>query len=250
MRPPKPPHRQSSPAEIERLDAVCARLAGFDGRVSTEWVDGWFAALVAGPRAVSPAEWLPAMFGDAFARTFADPQDVQQALDALMARHNVVALQLHPDALAAEPDALRLQPLMLDWEGGDDERDETPPPRTGEEWARGVLDAVEHLADDWRAPAPGAADAAWYAEKLRDVEALVLDAAALERHVAATYRGNRPSRDELIDVACHAIQDLRMYWIDHAPRHAPVRVAPTPGRNDPCPCGSGRKYKKCHGAAA
>ena len=20
-----------------------------------------------------------------------------------------------------------------------------------------------------------------------------------------------------------------------------------PGRNDPCPCGSGRKYKKCHG---
>jgi preprotein translocase subunit SecA len=22
------------------------------------------------------------------------------------------------------------------------------------------------------------------------------------------------------------------------------------GRNDPCPCGSGKKYKKCHGAAA
>lgn len=22
-----------------------------------------------------------------------------------------------------------------------------------------------------------------------------------------------------------------------------------PGRNDPCPCGSGKKYKKCHGAA-
>jgi preprotein translocase subunit SecA len=21
------------------------------------------------------------------------------------------------------------------------------------------------------------------------------------------------------------------------------------GRNDPCPCGSGRKYKKCHGVA-
>ena len=23
---------------------------------------------------------------------------------------------------------------------------------------------------------------------------------------------------------------------------------PPPGRNDPCPCGSGKKYKKCHGA--
>jgi preprotein translocase subunit SecA len=24
--------------------------------------------------------------------------------------------------------------------------------------------------------------------------------------------------------------------------------APKVGRNDPCPCGSGKKYKKCHGA--
>jgi uncharacterized protein YecA (UPF0149 family) len=26
------------------------------------------------------------------------------------------------------------------------------------------------------------------------------------------------------------------------------REGPRVGRNDPCPCGSGRKYKKCHGA--
>ena len=26
-----------------------------------------------------------------------------------------------------------------------------------------------------------------------------------------------------------------------------VRVAPKPGRNDPCPCGSGKKYKTCCG---
>ena len=29
----------------------------------------------------------------------------------------------------------------------------------------------------------------------------------------------------------------------------PVHVEATPGRNAPCPCGSGKKYKKCHGAA-
>ena len=27
-----------------------------------------------------------------------------------------------------------------------------------------------------------------------------------------------------------------------------VRAAPKVGRNEPCPCGSGAKYKKCHGA--
>jgi hypothetical protein len=30
----------------------------------------------------------------------------------------------------------------------------------------------------------------------------------------------------------------------------PVRAAPAPGRNDPCPCGSGKKWKKCHGSGA
>ena len=40
---------------------------------------------------------------------------------------------------------------------------------------------------------------------------------------------------------------------DHDPHHAqtptknPLRDV---GRNDPCPCGSGRKFKKCHGSAA
>jgi len=28
----------------------------------------------------------------------------------------------------------------------------------------------------------------------------------------------------------------------------PVRAGAKIGRNDPCPCGSGKKYKKCHGA--
>lgn len=36
---------------------------------------------------------------------------------------------------------------------------------------------------------------------------------------------------------------------DHGHHHAPVapvmRAGPKVGRNDPCPCGSGKKYKKC-----
>jgi preprotein translocase subunit SecA len=30
----------------------------------------------------------------------------------------------------------------------------------------------------------------------------------------------------------------------------PVRAGAKVGRNDPCPCGSGKKYKKCHGATS
>jgi preprotein translocase subunit SecA len=35
-----------------------------------------------------------------------------------------------------------------------------------------------------------------------------------------------------------------------APKRPVVRRAIKVGRNDPCPCGSGKKYKNCHGAAA
>jgi len=42
--------RDSSDAEIQALEALCERLAGFDDRVSPEWLDGCMAALLAGPR--------------------------------------------------------------------------------------------------------------------------------------------------------------------------------------------------------
>ena len=46
--------------------------------------------------------------------------------------------------------------------------------------------------------------------------------------------------------------DGRWYFWDAevAVHHEPVRVGPKVGRNDVCPCGSGKKYKKCCGAKA
>jgi preprotein translocase subunit SecA len=35
--------------------------------------------------------------------------------------------------------------------------------------------------------------------------------------------------------------------VAEAPKQQPVRVSQKIGRNDPCPCGSGKKYKQCHG---
>jgi hypothetical protein len=52
--------------------------------------------------------------------------------------------------------------------------------------------------------------------------------------VAAPPRANRPARVGGDDAAVKTVR----------------RDEPKVGRNDPCPCGSGKKYKKCHGAAA
>jgi uncharacterized protein len=64
------------------------------------------------------------------------------------------------------------------------------------------------------------------------------------------YEGDTPTRDDLVHEALYSVQDIRMYWIENSPKPETRRVEAQPGRNDPCPCGSGKKFKKCHGAAA
>lgn len=250
----------SSDAQIHALEQMCARLAGFDERVSLEWLDGCMAALLAGPRAMTPEQWLPRLLSDAWERTFADPQDQQQAMDTLLARWKVLASQLDAQALFDEPDLLRLSPLLGDY--GPEARDAAVTegvlgaedlehwPLIGEVWALGVLEVIDLFVEDWEPPAADADDEAWYDGCLRAIAALTLhNEAELAADLQLRYHGKTLSRDELIDEACLALQDLRCWWVEHAPRHAPRRVEKTPGRNDPCPCGSGRKYKKCHGAA-
>jgi uncharacterized protein len=252
--------RDSSDAEIVALEALCARLAGFHERVSLEWLDGCMAALLAGPRAMLPGEWLPALLGDAWERTFADPQDLRQANETLMRRWNVLASQLDAEALFDAPDTLRLSPLMGEYSAatrdalvaeGQLSADEAVHwPLTGELWALGVLEVIQAFAADWVDPGPGSEDTAWYEGCLCALRVLTMrDEAGLEAELKLRYPGQTLSRDDLVDEACIALQDLRCYWVEHAPRHAPRRVPPAPGRNDPCPCGSGRKFKKCHGVA-
>jgi SEC-C motif domain protein len=47
-------------------------------------------------------------------------------------------------------------------------------------------------------------------------------------------------------------QNGRWWFVDGQMVNGPPvrREGPRVGRNDPCPCGSGKKYKKCHGAEA
>jgi uncharacterized protein len=250
---------QSTDAEVEALEVLCERLAGFDPEISLEWLDGCMAALIAGPRTVPPGEWLPRLLGDAWERSFADPADVEQAMATLMQRWNVLASQLHPEPLFDEPNVLRLAPLIGHYdeatreqllaEGKLTQDDLDQWPLDGEIWAIGILQTVRAFADDWRDPDPAEADAGWYQGSVRKLLALtVRDEARLQAELREIFPGQVLGRDDLIDEACFAVQDLRCFWLDRAARTAPRRVDKAPGRNDPCPCGSGKKFKKCHGA--
>jgi uncharacterized protein len=77
-----------------------------------------------------------------------------------------------------------------------------------------------------------------------------------EAEAAAKEHGEPwPTGDELVELMkdCEeevpgAVEAIHRFWL--AKRGAPThrRDAPKVGRNDPCPCGSGKKYKQCCGA--
>ncbi|MBI3183502.1 MAG: preprotein translocase subunit SecA [Myxococcales bacterium] len=59
-----------------------------------------------------------------------------------------------------------------------------------------------------------------------------------------TYRQMEQRRRAAVEGRANAEGKL-----EQPARQAAVRSGPKVGRNDPCPCGSGKKYKKCHGSA-
>jgi uncharacterized protein len=119
------------------------------------------------------------------------------------------------------------------------------------------LGAIEHLA----------AIRQWMAEGLLDPGFADLDfieSAIAEPHEEARARMLQRKQGYVADAASEMswwyLFDPRSRWsepdtmpgleapLGNAPGEPYVRPGPKIGRNDPCPCGSGRKYKKCHGA--
>lgn len=70
--------------------------------------------------------------------------------------------------------------------------------------------------------------------------AIDTEGAVSEKH----YREGYPSPERAAEAVVAAIRE---YVRSHAPYLAPAEAGRGPGRNDPCHCGSGKKYKKCHG---
>ena len=111
--------------------------------------------------------------------------------------------------------------------------------------------AVESWPEEWAAPR--AREAAKLIDSaLQSIVALTEDDTDLQTVSFSEDEGGAASaseqRMENLADAIWGVYDLRALWKQIGPRVATVHRAATPGRNDPCPCGSGKKYKKCCGS--
>jgi preprotein translocase subunit SecA len=86
-----------------------------------------------------------------------------------------------------------------------------------------------------------------HVQKKEDLAAMEHEAELRYQEELAHVVAQHPSADAN-DEAAAALSELNQAAAAAQPARRPVAAAPRIGRNDPCPCGSGKKFKKCHGA--
>lgn len=238
------------------FEALVQRLAGF-AELNAEYTDGFLTALACAPRRPATDQWLPWLCDDAFERCCSDEADAAAARAVFERWLERLAQQLDAQQLADEPDQLQLTPYITEWDdaaraeeraAGATEQD-LAWLHTGTAWAGGVIDGLQRVAEA-QPILLNRHDSEAFDDCLQrlDVLAQPVGSEDYEAHLRRRWSGRRVSRDLLIDSALLALQTLRMVWLEASLRPEPVSAGPKVGRNDPCPCGSGRKFKKCHGA--
>ena len=256
------------PLAIEAFDELATLLddlrTRYDETPQWEFCEGFMAAVVCMRRPVPEDEMLAALLGiptadelaDAESGSFSDALQRERFLRLWHQRWAEVATALDSEVDSLEDDRC-YHPEVMDIRGA---VAEMPPeeqtqfkgedlPAFAQVWALGFMFAVEYWPEEWAAPRDKDA-AKWLNSALEAVVAMTEDDTA-KPEVSPLSEEGAPStsiaRLNAFGEAIWAVYDLRELWKTIGPRVETVRAAVTPGRNDLCHCGSGKKYKKCHG---
>ena len=221
-----------------------------------EFCEGFLAALACCRRRIPEQEWLDVLLGLDDGGSFADDAQRQHFLDLWTRRAAEVVTALDTEIKALDEDSA-YAPEVMDVRGAiaslpPEERAEVEGediPSFAQVWALGFMFAIESWPDEWEAPKDKEA-AKWHDSALEAIVALTEDDTD-EATLSAFGEDGPPSVSEArlnaYAEALWAVYDLREIWRSIGPRVQQVIKGETPGRNDPCSCGSGKKYKKCCG---
>lgn len=252
-----------TPDEFDAMDAILDDLrTRYDETPQWEFCEGFMAALICCRREITPAEYLPVLLaiGEEGAEdegSFASPEQQAEFTELWARRWNEVTQALNQTVEALDEDGA-YQPEVMDVRGAvaaltEEERAEMAGeaiPSFAQVWALGFMFAVEAWPDEWAAPRDKDATK-WLNSALESIVALTED--DTDEPTLSVFDEEGPpsvsvARFNAFADAVWAVYDLRELWRNFGPRVATVRAPATPGRNDPCSCGSGKKYKKCCGA--
>jgi uncharacterized protein len=195
-----------------------------EGIVDISALDGYLTAIVSGPVMIQPVQWLAGMWGD-FEPHWKNENEFQIIYELIVRHLNGIA-----GHLMTEPESF--EPMFLE---------QVQDGETGvlvDEWCYGYLKGVELSKDQWNT---------------HDAEITpLIDPVMTFATEAGWAQLERMSEEEIAqlqeDIAPN-IREIYTFWLERREHLEPLLKHPNQevrtGRNDPCPCGSGKKYKKC-----
>jgi uncharacterized protein len=220
-------------AELDRLGDFLDCCKGGKA-MNVEELDGFFAALIAGPEVVMPSEYNREVFGDEMSEAceFSSLDEAKEIVRLLNRRWNTIASTLYKGEIHV--------PLISEDDNGE---------LHGNDWARGFMRGMHMRHDGW-------------SQLINDEEyggCLVPIMALYREHDEDPEMRSDPmtpdKREQVIALMAAGLMNAYEYFRKEREADLGVdapesrRSTPKIGRNELCPCGSGQKYKKCCGGA-
>ncbi|MBI3346571.1 MAG: UPF0149 family protein [Burkholderiales bacterium] len=244
-------------AEFAELDELLAATPEPLQPLDASMLDGYLCGVIVQPRLIEPDEWLPNIFDydGGLLPEAVDATWLDRLTQLVERRHAALTRGLAEDGW--------FDPVVLDVEEG---QEPDPLPEDASDDERSARASYDELGPISRALMPwvaGFQHAALCFPELADMPNDDVSAAlarlyrhlpaetAEEKEVVATLNREHPLKDldDAIEEMVATVADLADLTEAERYRVETIRRdTPKVGRNDPCPCGSGRKYKVCHGS--
>jgi uncharacterized protein len=222
-----------SEKEFNELDQFLLSDRSPDDAMTMDTLHGFLTAIAIGPETIMPAEWLPKVWGDdpKIVPAFKNNKEEEKIVNLIMRFMNEVLVTF-------EVAPKEFEPLFCEHE----EDGETL--IDAEAWCWGFWEGMELRPGSWQP--------IWdsdLAPLMRPIYLLGADEIAEEELTLV----DNPVKGHKLAVEIEAnLPDIQRFWVPlrKAAVQTMKREEPKIGRNDDCPCGSGKKYKKCCGAEA
>ena len=217
-------------SDLDRLEQLLEDDVFQGDAMRLDEIQAMLCAIVSGPVPVAPAVWLPEALGKGLADA-SDPQ-VVEAIELLMRLNNDLAASLLEDET--------ISPILYPLDESGEEYDYLA-------WADTYIFGAG-LADDWFDLAGKHAD-----DLSELLEPMFLLNGMLKEDVEKSgERWFSPAEEARLvaDIQENLpviVQTLYNFWRNKRTGRTVRNEESKSGRNDPCPCGSGRKFKQCCG---
>ncbi len=207
------------------LNYTLYKKGGEDAIFDVSELDGFFAAVACAPQLVAPSVWMPAIWGGSEqSPQWDDQEEFERFTTPLFAYYNMVVSGLREDDY---------EPLFLENIRGD------KPVLVVDDWCEGFMRGLSLWGG-----AIGEGDMPVVEECLAPIQFFT-------GAVDDDTRMDLPASDiEALQESIYpSVLRLHRYFFKAVKRASTTVIHATPktGRNEPCPCGSGKKYKKCCG---